>query len=228
MTMPKAILFDLDDTLLDRARTFERYFDKFAARYAEQLGPCEKQALQTAILDADGRGYRTRDQMAQLLLKTLPWRSKPDVREIVDNYRIDFLDCAYLSDGIHALLDDLHARGIKTGVITNGESIVQRRKLEGLGLAGRMDVIAVSEEVGFKKPHPAIFSWTLDKLGVAAAETWFIGDHPDNDIIAAEAVGMTAFWLARMTPWPAEQPPCTRKIDGLDEIRSLLRDVQRQ
>jgi putative hydrolase of the HAD superfamily len=222
LKQPRAVLFDLDDTLLDRARTFERYFDAFAARYGDRLGACARQQLRDAILDADGRGYRTRDQMADVLLKTLPWRSPPTANEIVDNYRSDFLDCAYLSDGVGDLLDDLHARAIKTGVITNGESIVQRRKLEHLGLAARMDVVAVSEEIGVKKPDPAIFQWALQKLGIAAAEAWFIGDHPDLDIAAAEATGITAFWLARMTPWPADRAPCQSRIDSLKEIQRLI------
>jgi putative hydrolase of the HAD superfamily len=221
-SVPKAVLFDLDDTLLDRARTFERYFDKFAARYADRMTACDAAALREAILEADGRGYRARDEMARMLLKTLPWRTPPTVREVVDNYRADFLDCAHISEGIGELLDHLTSRGIKTGVITNGESEVQRRKLERMDLTSRLNVIAVSEEVGVKKPHPAIFRLALNKLGVEPREVWFIGDHPDLDIAAAEAVGMTAFWLPRMTPWPTDRPACQRRIESLREVMRLI------
>ena len=46
--------------------------------------------------------------------------------------------------------------------------------------------------------------------------------------LPAEAFGMTAFWLARMTPWPADRPACTRTIAALDEIGALLGERHHQ
>jgi putative hydrolase of the HAD superfamily len=219
---PKAILFDLDDTLLDRARTFEKYFDAFASRYGERMNACDPATLRRCILDADGVGYRPRPEMAQYLIDRLPWRDQPSVEDLVASYRADFLACAHLSEGSHELLDHLRERSIKTGVITNGETEVQRRKIERLGLTNRMDTIVISQEFGSKKPDPAIFRFALDRLGTKAEETWFIGDHPDFDVLGAQAVGMKAFWIARMTPWPADNPMCERRIESLNELLALL------
>ena len=52
-----------------------------------------------------------------------------------------------------------------------------------------MDVIVVSEEFGAKKPDPRIFHYALAKLAVEPEDAWFIGDHPDFDIAAAELGG---------------------------------------
>jgi len=219
---PKAVLFDLDDTLLDRAPTFEQYIASFRQRYANNLDACDDKFLRECILEADSVGYRLRAEMAQYLIDRLPWRDRPSVDELVASYRADFLAAARLSAGTIELLDLLHDRSIKTGVITNGETAVQRNKLERLGLAKRMDAIVVSAEFGSKKPDPAIFRFALDQLGVKPNEAWFIGDHPDFDIAAAEAVGMTAFWIARMTPWPSGRAPCERRIESLHDVIRLL------
>src|SRR5438477_10352049 len=115
---PKAVLFDLDDTLFDRARTFEKYFARFHERYRDRLNGCDEAFVRQCILDADGVGYRPRPEMAQALLDRLPWRHRPTVDELVASYRVDFLSCAWLSEATFQLLDFLHSRSIKTGVIT--------------------------------------------------------------------------------------------------------------
>jgi putative hydrolase of the HAD superfamily len=85
-----------------------------------------------------------------------------------------------------------------------------------------MDAIVVSQEFGSKKPDPAIFRFALQKLSVDARDAWFIGDRPEFDVAAAEAVGMTGFWLARMTPWSANVAPCGQRIESLREVLALL------
>jgi putative hydrolase of the HAD superfamily len=94
------------------------------------------------------------------------------------------------------VLDGLTGR-YQLGAVTNGPCDLQHQKLERSGLDRYFPVQVISREVGVRKPDPRIFEIALDRLGVAAAESVFIGDSPKHDIAGAHAAGMKAIWLRR-------------------------------
>jgi HAD superfamily hydrolase (TIGR01509 family) len=100
----------------------------------------------------------------------------------------------------HALLDALRARGLLTGLVSNAfdPGWLLHRDLADMGLADRLDAAVFSSEVGLRKPHPAVFEATLDKLGVEPEEAVFVGDRRYEDVRGAKELGMTtvqAFWF---------------------------------
>ncbi|HEY8315432.1 MAG TPA: HAD family hydrolase, partial [Gaiellaceae bacterium] len=100
-----------------------------------------------------------------------------------------------------ALLDSLRSRGIKTGLVANSwpdPARLLRADVEAFGLAGLLDVIVFSEEVGFRKPQPEIFLHALAELGVDPEDAMFVGDRLDTDVQGAAQVGMAtvqALWF---------------------------------
>ena len=81
-----------------------------------------------------------------------------------------------------------------------------------------MDDVVISKVVGLSKPDPAIYRLALHRLGVDAAETWFVGDSPSNDIAGPQAVGLRAAFLGTGPALAGERP---------DTVLSDLRDVLR-
>ncbi|HEX7036549.1 MAG TPA: HAD family hydrolase, partial [Pseudomonadales bacterium] len=71
-----------------------------------------------------------------------------------------------------------------------------------------IDCVVVSEEVGVRKPDAEIFRIAADRLGIAPARSWFIGDNPTIDIVGARDAGFRAIWLRGTRPWPDGQPHC--------------------
>jgi putative hydrolase of the HAD superfamily len=114
----------------------------------------------------------------------------------------------------------LRDRGVKLGIITNGTTVMQESKIETLGLAPLMDTVLISERERLRKPDRAIFERALSRLGVDAAASWFVGDHPDADIRGAHEAGLTAVWRRS---W-GQAPHATHTISSLDELVSLLID----
>jgi HAD-hyrolase-like len=53
--------------------------------------------------------------------------------------------------------------------------------------------------------YAAIFQHALDGLGLGADQVWFVGDHPENDILGASRVGLRTVWLRGAHPWPGHQ-----------------------
>lgn len=85
----------------------------------------------------------------------------------------------------------------KLGVITNGDSVQQREKLTVLGLADRFTVVVASADIGIAKPDPRIFRHAADRLGITPERCAYIGDKRDTDAQAATAAGMTGIWINR-------------------------------
>ena len=113
--------------------------------------------------------------------------------------------------------------GIVLGLVTNGTVRGQERKLDVLGLRRYFQTVVVSEAVGVKKPHAAIFQYALAGVGIAAEHAWFVGDHPENDILGASRAGLRTVWLASSHTWPAEHALPQYQIGSLRELVPLIR-----
>jgi putative hydrolase of the HAD superfamily len=84
------------------------------------------------------------------------------------------------------------------GLISNfTDTLFLRSSLHRLGLEDYFEFVLVSEEVGWRKPHPLIFNRFLDLMGVEASETLFVGDDLRCDIFGAKNVGMKTAWIVR-------------------------------
>lgn len=98
---------------------------------------------------------------------------------------------------------------------------MQRSKIGALGIEPLLDVVVISSEVGVRKPEPAIFNLALGELGCIAAETWFVGDHPDQDVRGAAIAGLRAFWVQTGSARDGN-PPGTQ----LNSLKDLLDYLQ--
>ncbi len=84
------------------------------------------------------------------------------------------------------------------GIVTNGEGEPQRAKLAAIGLADRFPVVIASAEAGIAKPDPAIFALACERLGVAPHEAAHVGDRLDLDAHGAVGAGLRGIWLDRL------------------------------
>jgi putative hydrolase of the HAD superfamily len=98
-------------------------------------------------------------------------------------------------------LDRLRDAGVSLGVISNFEEWLERL-LETLGVTDYFPVRVISGIEGVEKPDPEIFRIALERAGVAAEESVYVGDHPFFDIEAAEDVGMVAVLIDRRGRYP--------------------------
>jgi len=96
-----------------------------------------------------------------------------------------------LRPGSRELLARLHARGLRTGVVSNFDRRLPEI-LEGLGLAVQLDVIVLPSDARAAKPDRRIFALALERIGVSAAETLFVGDDAQRDLEGARAAGLQA------------------------------------
>ena len=89
----------------------------------------------------------------------------------------------------------LKEQGYLLGVVSNGPSVLQNKKLDTAGIRDLFDVVAVSGDYGIHKPDRRLFDLAAQKLNVPNEACLFVGDHPVNDIKGALGAGMQAIWM---------------------------------
>ena len=216
-----AVLFDLDDTLLDRRRTLDRWLAALSARAG--LPPADAAACRARFHGIDGSGYTSRAIVFERMSAEFPALGPADA------FGRDFLEhawsaCEYV-DGARDALAWCRRRGLATAVVTNGASAVQRAKLRSLGLEALVDAVCISDEAGVAKPAAEAFHGAARRLGVEPSRCAFVGDHPRTDVEGARQAGMLAVWLERDLAWPAELPRPARAIATLAELAGALGDA---
>jgi putative hydrolase of the HAD superfamily len=215
---PAAVLFDLDDTLADRAAGLRRYAAVFADDFGDRLEPCLPQTIHQTLIANDDFGTLAQ---AEAFCAALAWRRPASPAELFDHWNQRFGQAATAFDDVEQVLGELQRRGIRMGLVTNGGAAMQRAKIAALGLERFMAAIVISSEAGLRKPDPAIFRRALDEIGCTASETWFVGDHPDLDVRGAHDAGLTAFWV-RTGVFEAPDDLPGRRLDRLGDLLTWL------
>jgi putative hydrolase of the HAD superfamily len=197
----KAILFDLDDTLLDRTTSLAEFVKEQHRRY--QLDHVAYETYHRRFMELDRRGYAPKLQLFQALIADFAVPASVEAL-LADFEQGAWNSCTLLPDAA-AVLAELRSRGYRLGVITNGEDWSQMRKLRVTGLLPLFDLVVISGNEQIKKPDPQIFTRAAERLAVRPNECAFVGDHARNDIYGAGAVGMKTIWYPGDQVWPAEQ-----------------------
>ncbi len=199
----KAVLFDLDGTLVDTARDFVYIIEQLAREHGLAV-PSEVLILEKVSAGAlamvslfKPAGFKSADLQSLELQKTT---DSELTEEQVLAYRQQFLDkyaqniCikSHLYDGLDELLSILDNQGIAWGVVTNKPRYLSERLLQALDLTQRCAVLVCPEDVTHTKPDPEPLYLALDTLAIAPSEAdsvIYIGDHI-RDIQAGKQAGM--------------------------------------
>ena len=156
------------------------------------------------------------------LIEILPWRGRPTVNELMAYWHAEFPKISKPMEGLYTTLDGLRSRALKLGIVTNGDARAQNDKIDALGIRSYFETIVVSQAVGLEKPDRRIFQLALRRLGAEPVGSWFVGDHPVNDVLGASAAGMTPVWIRGAIAWPDGPEEPKRQIRSLDELTSVL------
>lgn len=239
--MIHAVLFDLDGTLVDALGAWGAAFGEAlalgSARYPalEALGDGPQAHVEVfrplvrgAHLDAGG-GEWSRHFLRVAFGRLLEQHAEPDVTladEMFAVYEAAWPRYLRLFPEVPALFEEL-AGHYRLGIVSNGLGAEQRLKIAPLGLDRCVTAVAISEEIGVRKPEPAIFQHALAALGVVGGETVHVGDDFGADVEGARAAGLAAgIWVNRGERATANAGPRSRvahiEVADLGSLASLI------
>lgn len=219
LTIGAAVLFDLDETLHDRAASLRAFLVDQHRRWF--LGRIAEGTFVERFVRLDAHGSLSKAVLYPTLLAELDI-DEPPGDDLATEYSQRYHEFARPMAGAGDLLAVLRRRGFKLGVVTNGWTDFQLRTVATIGIRDAIDAVLVSEAEGLRKPDARLFRRAAERLGVATGSCLFIGDNPTADVLGAEDAGMRAIWLRRGIPWPDHHPSAQLQVDDLIDVARLL------
>jgi putative hydrolase of the HAD superfamily len=204
----KAIGFDLFNTLITAE---PQALDEAVSRLTRSLRQNDfafkleafKQAYGEAALRfirktrSDGRETHNRFWISAAL-ESQGYNVPPDdlrIARAVDAYFSAFLQYCHLIPGTREMLESLNSQ-YRLGLLSNfTHAPAAIGIIDGMGLTPFFDVVLISGELGYRKPHPIVFRRLIDELGVEKNQILYVGDDPEPDIIGAQRAGLQPVWM---------------------------------
>jgi putative hydrolase of the HAD superfamily len=209
--LPRAILLDLDDTIIDDSGAADSIWTAVCAEAAGRVPGLAAEVLRASIQEV--REWYWRDpsrarEGRQDLRKATTWIVGEAMRklglepgalaaEIANRYRDMRDEAQCLLPGALEALDRMRALGLRLALLTNGGGAGQRAKVVRFGLEPYFDYICIEGEFGWGKPDERVYNSALSALDASPAEAWMAGDNLEFDVAAPMRLGLTGIWVDR-------------------------------
>lgn len=240
---PKAILFDLDDTIISFDGVTETAWEETCCSFVKAMNtPFSSAELLKSIKRvrqwywSDPERHRlgrqdmlkARREVVSLALKELQYFDIKGACSLADNYSKRHLELINVFPDSIATLESLKEFGIRMALITNGNAEGQRWKLDKFSLEGYFEFCLVEGEVGLGKPDIRVFELALKKLGLKADEIWMVGDNLVWDIQAPQRLGIFSIWNDYKKEGLPEGSTIIpdRIINSIGELLNLVKDIK--
>lgn len=223
---PRAIAFDLDDTLwscdevIGRAeRAVYAWLSEHYSAITDEFGLEDMRAIRHRAMEQQPE---LAADLSELRLRTLRWHARrADCDERLAERALGvFLDernRVELFDDVLPALERLRARAPLVA-LTNGNADLAR-----IGIDHLFSVQLSAADVGAPKPDPAMFHAACEALGLRPGDLVHVGDDPHRDVHAARRFGARSVWINRVdADWPEGVPRAHHEIDTLEPLSDLI------
>jgi putative hydrolase of the HAD superfamily len=238
--MPKAILLDMDDTIIsfdhgvDTDACWRKAFNNHLTSHYEvdfqELLIRLKEIAKWYWSDPDrhriGRMdlFKARQEIVSAALMKCNITDDQDISvHIALTYGEERDKAVSLFPGAIETIQQLRDRGIKLALLTNGNAETQWVKIRRFNLTPLFDCVLVEGEFGIGKPDTRIYNYALESLGVKASEAWMIGDNFEWEVTAPQRIGIKGIWIDHKgigVPASSVQPYMI--VKNLSEVITIL------
>lgn len=219
----RAVLFDLDDTLVDRRSAYERAYLRF---YEEQPAINRNASWDEAWPFfwslSPNNATDPRTAIVEIMRRWPGVKSDPETHR--SYYFEKIIEGMSPLPGVPDFLALLNKAKVPWGVVTNGDTY-QFRKIEKAGLTGAIPFVLASQIFGIEKPGAAIYHEAVRLLGLNGtpySKVLFAGDNPHTDITGAHGVGMGTAWVRMGRSYDYDAPHPDLAIESVLDLGPRL------
>jgi len=242
----KAVLFDYGHTLItfERPETallhaYEQVNRLLTERLAQEVPNARELLLGVShAVDDEIARHDASDRLEELeiatiydgCLRSLGLELDPQLIEhVMEVEQRAWLNGVHVGPDVVSTLERIRGSGLRIGLVSNVafRPHLMRAQIEHLDLMRYFDGLSFSSEVGFRKPHPAIFADALRKVAVTAEAALFVGDRIKEDIRGARSAGMRTVLLQEWRQEDDGQEIADFTIRRLRELWPLLERLRR-
>ncbi|MCX6640919.1 MAG: TIGR02253 family HAD-type hydrolase [bacterium] len=225
MPIIRALLFDLDNTLIDFMKMKQAAVDAaILAMLDAGLTMTASEASRSIWEIYDRDGIESQEVFDRFLLENL---GKIDYKILASGiiaYRRAREASMVLYPHVKSTLIEMVRRGYRLAILSDAPSKQAWLRLCALGLQHFFETVIAFEDTGQRKPHPLPFRLALDTLGVLPQEAVMIGDWPERDMAGAKAVGIRTIFARYGNVKGDFHVKCDREIDDISELLEILGD----
>lgn len=204
MTRPEALLFDVNETLLDLTPVKKEICELLGSQASanEWFARLLHASLVANELDA----YRPFGQIGVEQLLAIAKRLRIGLTESKAREVVGLMAALPPHPDVVDGLESLAAAGLKLATLTNGSADMVTQQLHNAGLDGLFEASLSVSSVGRFKPAPEVYTWAVDRLGSLPQHTVLVAAH-DWDVAGAMRAGLRGAFVARegatwSLPWP--------------------------
>ncbi|WP_438763571.1 HAD family hydrolase [Enterococcus sp. AZ194] len=235
--MIEAIVFDVDDTIYDQQQPFKNAVNRVVPLVTEedmnQLYIRFRYHSDENFPKVMAREWTLEYMRAQRISQSLIDLDYPQITEedglLFQKVYEDELDNICMHEEVKRTLDYLKEKNVPMGIITNGPTDHQYKKVKQLRLEDWVssDRVIISQATGFQKPEIEIFKLAEKTFGFTAENTLYVGDSFENDVVGSKKSDWHSLWFnhrERALP-SGEQAIFDMELTSFDQLLETIQTI---
>ena len=227
--MIKAIIFDLDNTLLDFMK-MKQFAVKAAITAMNEAGLNidEDQAYKDIFKLYESKGWENQQVFDDFLVQNFGKVSNKILAAGIVSYRRAREATLLVYPNVNKTLIELIKMGIQLAVVSDAPSREAWMRLYYLNLHHVFDPVLTYDDSGAHKPSPKPFEMALDILNVNSDEALMIGDWPDRDVVGASQIGMKTIFARYGDTFGTVDSGADWDVNDIYEVVSIVKDLNNE
>ncbi len=227
--MIKAVIFDLDNTLLDFIKMKQDAIRAAISAMIEAGLEVDPDAAFKSIFDLyQEHGWENQEVFNDFMKKTIGRVDNKYLAAGVVAYRRAREASLLVYPNVHRTLFTLLKRGIKLAVVSDAPSREAWMRIYYLNLHHVFDVVLTFDETKVRKPSPVPFKMALDQLKTTPEETLMIGDWPERDVVGAQQLGIRTIFARYGDTFGTVHSGADWDINDIFEVVGIVEELNRE
>lgn len=224
--MIKAVIFDLDNTLVDFMKIKHRAVEAAAdAMIDSGLQGTREEAIARIFKMYDKEGIEDQRVFDKILINEYGQIDYRILAAGILGYRKAKEGAMFLYPHVRHTMTKLVRMGLKLAIVTDAPRLSAWMRLVAFGLDPFFDAVVSFDDTNLRKPDPAPFRLAFEKLQIEPQEGIMIGDWVERDIVGGKALGMTTVFARYGDNFNTKEPGADYEINDISQLVEIVTKI---